>query len=179
MAIKWSKINQELITRLRKSAKFLFDNSDYIGASVIEMVFLEGTLSLATRFQLLKKGVPLEKTPEFMEQYSSFVDLIRYFFLLSQNEYIYNELKLINQKRNKMIHELLEFKTFDELQQEARNIYLKAESLEEYLVNNYFEEKLEKRKEGVTVSDLENQISDLHSQLNSLMKQLSELEDKD
>jgi regulator of replication initiation timing len=175
MAIKWSKINRELIIRLRKSAKFLFDDGDYIGASVIEMVFLEGTLSLATRLQLLKKGVPLEKAPEFMERYSSFIDLIKYFFLLTQDQYLYDEIKDINRQRNKMIHELLEFKTFDELQQEARHLYLKAESLEEYLVNNYFEEKFKKKEKGLTVKELQTQIDALLAQLGSLQKQLSKL----
>jgi len=177
MAIKWSKINRELIIRLRKSAKFLFDDGDYIGASVIEMVFLEGTLSLATRLQLLKKGIPPEKTPEFMEKYSSFIDLIKYFFLLTQDPYLYNELKNINHQRNKLIHELLEFKTFDELQQEARNIYLRAESLEKYLVDNYFEEKLEKKEGVLTVEELQAQINALLSQLKALQEQLSTLED--
>ncbi|PIW91891.1 MAG: hypothetical protein CO031_01690 [Candidatus Nealsonbacteria bacterium CG_4_9_14_0_2_um_filter_37_38] len=177
MAIKWSKINQELIIRLRKSAKFLFDDGDYIGASVIEMVFLEGTLSLATRLQLLKKGTPPEKTPEFMEKYSSFVDLIKYFFLLTQDQYLYNELKDINRQRNKMIHELLEFKTFDELQQEARQVYLKAGILEKYLVDNHFEGKLEKKEKGLTMEELQAQINALLFQLESLQKQLSELED--
>jgi hypothetical protein len=178
MAIRWSKINKDLIIKLRKSAKSLFDDGDYIGASVIQMLFLEATLSLTIKLQLFKKGISSERAPEFIKKYFSLSVLINYFYLLKQDKYIYNELKNINEKRNKMIHNLLEFKTFDELKQEARSVYLKAGILEKYLVDNYFGKKIEEKKIRLTPERLQSQINMLLVELRDLQKQLSTLEDK-
>lgn len=179
MAIRWAKVNWDLINRLRNLSKFSFENGDYIGASVVKMLFLEATLSLATILQLKTQEVPEERISEFSENYPSFSILINYFYTISKDLYAYNELKEVNQKRNRMIHDLLTFKTFDELQQEGRTIYLKADSLEKYLIDKYFKEKPKIEMKSLTAEEIQQQIKMLMNQLETLQRQLQDLQNKE
>lgn len=137
MAIKWSKVNWDLIKRLRNLAKNDFDNSDYIGASVIKMIFLEGTVNLALRIQLENKQFSRDSINNF-SKYPNFPVLIHYFYAITKNEKLYKDLQELNQKRNKLIHELYSYNSFDILLQESRDLYLQADLVEKYIIENYW-----------------------------------------
>jgi len=174
MAVNLNKINWELLAKLRKTAKSLFDDGDYIGALAIQVLFLEGSLQFAIKFQLVKKGILLQNIPEFITKYQKIDHLINYFFLITQDQEFYEQLKYVNKNRNKIIHESLEFKNFDELQQTARTVYLKAIDIEGFLIEKYFEKRIEKKQKGITVDELRAQTDALLAQLSALQKQLPE-----
>lgn len=141
MAIKWEKINFDLIKRLQILAKSSFDNGDYLGASVLQILFLEGSLSLAVGLLLEQRDLEKGFADKYSQGYQSFNSLIDFFFLLSLDKEIYSKLREINKKRNKIIHNIFEFSTFDQILQESRELYLESYNLDTLLRDKYFPKK--------------------------------------
>ncbi len=147
MAIKWSKINFKLVKRLRGLAELSFNNGDYIGAFVLQVLFLEGTLVLIVKKLLDQKGVDKELSNKFSQEYPTFVSLADYFFLLTTDYDVFNKLKDLNKRRNTIIHNIFEFETFDVLQQESRKLYLESRDLEFYVLGQYLSKFLKNNPE--------------------------------
>jgi len=123
MPIKWDKINWEATKEIMDLAVLLFRKGEYLGALVIEMLILEGTLSLVVGNLLTKKHVVDEEASEYWEKYPNFYTLINYYYLLTQEKPTYEKLKDINNRRNKIIHKLFfEFTSLSNLQKEAQSI---------------------------------------------------------
>ncbi len=146
MAIKWNKIDFDLVKRLRGLAELSCNNGDYIGAFVLQMLFLEGTLVFIVKNLLNQKRVDKELSNKFSQGYPTFASLMDYFFLLTTNHDIFNKLRDVNKRRNKIIHNIFEFETFDALQQESRELYLESRKLEVDLIGQYLSKFLKNKK---------------------------------
>lgn len=173
MAINFSKINLDLAGKLRVSAQRSFDDGKYIEAFTIQMLFLEATIAFIVWNILFRKDISFEKKEDiaFPTHFSS---LINYFYTLTFEKDMYQQLKNINTRRNKIIHQLLTFQTFDSLQQEARVLYISARELELQLLTKYDEYFNPKKKSPLTQEEVEAQILALRSQLDALGKQLND-----
>ncbi len=133
-----SKINYKLIGRLRNLAKTCLDNGDYLGSFLLKFILLEGTVAHIVAMRVTDKPQADNDTISKFEQSHHFINLIDYFYLLTSDIKAYKELGELNKRRNKIVHEIFEYQTYDQILQEARELSLKIEGLDQYLLNTYW-----------------------------------------
>lgn len=139
MSINLEKINYELICRLRNLAESSFDNGDYLGALLLNFLFLEGTVTHVIAFKLAGKPNIDESTfNKFKKGAPSSAILIDYFYLLTNDLESCKKLRNINKKRNTIIHAIFEYETYDKILQEARTLTQEIKEIDKHLLNTYW-----------------------------------------
>jgi|GEM_PF-5551385 len=74
MAIRFDKVNFDLLQLLRKEAQISFDRTDYFGALVLQMLFLEATIAVIVVGQLIDKKLDVKFHEIFYQKYPTFFD---------------------------------------------------------------------------------------------------------